>query len=314
MKALRDAMNQYLAELMRQGLQNQDDMGQMDPNMQSLTGQDLQKLLDAIESMLRAGDLETAGDLLAQLMDMLESIQSFGMQSGPGFGNSPLNEQLGQLGDMIGRQRGLLDQTFRQSRPGGQPGQNEPGEDQASPFGEPEGQQSPGTEPDGNQPGTGRPGDLAGEQEALRRELEDILQGLRDQGVEVPNELDRAGRAMGKARDELQEGDPGSAVDPQKEAIDQLRQGAQSLAQGLLDEMMQSQGRSNEGLGDQREYDPLGRPSASAGPEYGDSVKVPDERDRQRARDILQELRKRAGELGRPSIELEYLDRLLKTF
>jgi hypothetical protein len=43
-------------------------------------------------------------------------------------------------------------------------------------------------------------------------------------------------------------------------------------------------------------------------------VKVPDQIDVQRAREILEELRRRIGESTRPPIELEYLERLLRRF
>ena len=43
-------------------------------------------------------------------------------------------------------------------------------------------------------------------------------------------------------------------------------------------------------------------------------MKIPEEREMQRARDILNELRRRAGERGRPLPELEYLERLLRRF
>ena len=42
--------------------------------------------------------------------------------------------------------------------------------------------------------------------------------------------------------------------------------------------------------------------------------RLPDANDLARARDILQELRRRAGERGRPPQELDYIDRLLKEF
>jgi hypothetical protein len=60
--------------------------------------------------------------------------------------------------------------------------------------------------------------------------------------------------------------------------------------------------------------DPLGRPLR--GRDYGDdtTVKVPGEIDVQRARRILQELRKRYGESDRPQLELDYIERLLKDF
>ncbi len=52
------------------------------------------------------------------------------------------------------------------------------------------------------------------------------------------------------------------------------------------------------------------------GREYGDDItrKVPGEIDAQRARRILEELRKRFGESMRPQLELDYIERLLKDF
>ena len=60
--------------------------------------------------------------------------------------------------------------------------------------------------------------------------------------------------------------------------------------------------------------DPLGRPVRTR--EYGDdfTVKVPDEIDVQRARRVLEELRKRLSEPLRPRLELDYLERLLRDF
>jgi len=44
------------------------------------------------------------------------------------------------------------------------------------------------------------------------------------------------------------------------------------------------------------------------------TVKVPGEIDAQRARRILEELRKRYGEGNRPQLELDYIERLLQGF
>jgi hypothetical protein len=57
----------------------------------------------------------------------------------------------------------------------------------------------------------------------------------------------------------------------------------------------------------------MGREPAGQGHGEGD-VKIPDAAVLQRARDILMELRKRAGQQGRPKEELDYIDRLLKQF
>jgi anti-anti-sigma regulatory factor len=52
------------------------------------------------------------------------------------------------------------------------------------------------------------------------------------------------------------------------------------------------------------------------GREYGDdvTVKVPGEIDAQRARRVLEELRRRYSDPSRPQLELDYIERLLKGF
>jgi hypothetical protein len=101
-----------------------------------------------------------------------------------------------------------------------------------------------------------------------------------------------------------------------------LRRGAQSLAQSMQGQQ-QGQARMGPGPGrpgrlgparSQQETDPLGRPLR--GRDYGDdtTVKVPGEIDVQRARRILEELRRRFGESFRPQLELEYIERLLQGF
>jgi hypothetical protein len=126
-------------------------------------------------------------------------------------------------------------------------------------------------------------------------------QGAPGQGQEQLDQLGRAGEAMGDAAGNLGEGDADSAVDSQGRALDALRKGAQGLAQS----MQQQMGRGP---------DPLGRPLR--GREYGDdaTVKVPGEIDVQRARRIIEELRKRFGDFARPQEELDYIERLLKSY
>jgi len=45
-----------------------------------------------------------------------------------------------------------------------------------------------------------------------------------------------------------------------------------------------------------------------------EGVDIPLMSDVQRAREVLDELRRRAGERGRPQDELDYIDRLLRRF
>ena len=63
------------------------------------------------------------------------------------------------------------------------------------------------------------------------------------------------------------------------------------------------------------EQDPFGRApnDATPGQAEGDVV-IPDTGDLKRAREIRDELRRRASERSRPEVELDYIDRLLRQF
>ena len=62
--------------------------------------------------------------------------------------------------------------------------------------------------------------------------------------------------------------------------------------------------------------DPLGRSlqSGASGRDNGNDVPLPDEMEQARTRAIQQELRRRSADRTRPQLELDYLDRLLRTF
>ena len=98
-------------------------------------------------------------------------------------------------------------------------------------------------------------------------------------------------------------------------ALQNLRKGAQSLAEAMQGGMGDGMGEPLGDVPDSAERtDPLGRPLRSR--EYGDdfTVKVPGEIDVQRARRVLEELRRRLGDPGRPRLELDYLERLLRDY
>jgi hypothetical protein len=167
--------------------------------------------------------------------------------------------------------------------------------------------------------------DLQRNQETLRQQLQKMLEALKRQrdrgdqtepgpGEEPGDALSRAEQAMRDAEGALGEGDGDPAVDAQGRALQNLRRGAQSLAdrmQGPGDGPGDAFGPSPEAA---QRTDPLGRPVRSR--EYSDdyTVKVPDEIDVQRARRVLEELRRRLGEPARPRQELDYIERLLQDF
>ena len=75
-----------------------------------------------------------------------------------------------------------------------------------------------------------------------------------------------------------------------------------------------SSARTRRQQGAANSTDPLGRPMRHN--EFSDdyTVKIPGEIDVQRARKILEELRRRFADPARPQIELDYIERLLKGF
>ena len=120
---------------------------------------------------------------------------------------------------------------------------------------------------------------------------------------------------MDDAQGHLGQGNADSAVDSQGRALDALRKGAQGLAQSMQQQMGQGPGTAAPAGSASRA--PTGyrsaRPAAARARLWRRfTVKVPGEIDVQRARRIIEELRKRFGDLGRPQEELDYIERLLE--
>ena len=306
MNDLRAAMDKFMQALAEQMRKNPQLARPLDRNTRTLTERDLKSMLDRLENLARSGNRDAARQLLEQMESMLENLQ----MARPGQmdeGEDDMQSALDDLGDMIRKQQQLRDKTFKQGqdmrrdRRRGEQGQ--------------------------------RPlGDLQHDQQALRDRLSKLLEQLRQRGLGNPqqgqdgkngqkgqgNEMGKlgdAGKAMGEAEGELGEGDAESAVDSQGRALEAMRKGAQGLAQ----QMQQGMGpgpNGRPGRGQARadqNTDPLGRQMRGRDPDDF-TVKVPGEIDAQRARRILDELRKRYGESSRPQLELDYIERLLQGF
>jgi hypothetical protein len=99
------------------------------------------------------------------------------------------------LSDLTGRQRALLDKTFREKMGAGDPN-------------------------DGGAKG------LAQQQGKLRDDLNKVLKGLGDQKIPPPDTLGQAGHDMGSAQNQLGSGIFDGASDAQKNALDDMRKAA----------------------------------------------------------------------------------------
>lgn len=303
---LRAALDKFLQALAEQMRKNPEQLARpLDRNSRMLSQRDLQNMIDRMEQLARSGAKDAARRMLQELQQMLDNLQMARPgQQGEGGDDDDMMSQLDQLGDMIRRQQQLRDRTFQQ------------------------GQDNRRDRQRGQQGDQNAMGNLRQDQQGLRDQLNKLLQELRKRGVGQPGQqgqdemgqLGRAGEAMGDAEGQLGEGNSDGAVDSQGRALEALRRGAQGLAQSMQQQfgMGQGQGPGRPGrLGPSRadqQTDPLGRPLR--GREYGDdtTVKVPGEIDVQRARRILEELRRRFGENFRPQLELDYIERLLRDF
>ncbi|RUW25206.1 TIGR02302 family protein [Mesorhizobium sp. M4B.F.Ca.ET.215.01.1.1] len=321
MKELREAMNQFLQEFAERAKQNPN-APQMQQNGQELRQSDIERMMDEIENLAKSGDRDRAQQLLSQLQDMMNNLQAGRQQQG-GEQDSEMRQQMDKLGEIMRRQQEMMNDTFRMDQM--QRGQRQRGENRDEQLGENGGGQ------DEDRPGPGQDRDplarpkpmtpqefadalkqLQEGQGKLQNDLEQLRKGLEGMGMEPNEGFGEAGKSMGNAEQALGEGDGDQAVGHQGRALEALRRGAKDMMK-QLQAMQGDQGGSEQGGRQQdADRDPLGRPRATRGPDDGNSVKVPDEIDVQRARQILEAIRKRLGNALSPDIERSYLERLLE--
>ena len=325
MDELRQALDNYLDALAQQAQQQMSDqpMQPMDQDAMAVDRQDLEQMLDNLRDMIQTGAREAAQDMLAQLQELLENLevgqQNSQMQQG--------QQMMNQLQDMIQQQQELLDETFGLSRqeqqqgtadrPGEQAQQGQQGEQQQG------GQQGqagmPSGQPGQGQQSGGQSGQVATDQESLRRALGELMSKLGESGMQIPRAMGEAELSMRQARDALRGGQPGAALDPQANALDQLRQGGQAMMQEMQRMAGQQGQQGQQGNGQQfgqepTDRDPLGRSPFNRGAPDQFGPRVPADLDLGKARAIMEELHRRSGQRHRPAEELDYLQRLLRRF
>jgi uncharacterized protein (TIGR02302 family) len=290
MNELQQAMDQFVTALTEKMKRDMEQGGrphqrQFDPNMMEVHREDLQKMLDRARELAKGGARDAARNLLSQLQEMLENMQAmpYGQQTDPA--TAEAMQLLDDMDKLAKRQQELLDQTFRHSQQMG------------------EGQESM---PNGD------PG--AADQEGLRRELGDLMRRYGEMMGDIPRPLGRAERAMRDASEALKQGRPGDAIDPQSQALGELQKGMQDMANAMMQQLRQQAGRQPGQEPNGQGRDPLGRNENGTGAIDTTDVKIPEQSDVQRARELIDELRRRSGDRARPKVERDYIDRLLKRF
>ncbi|MGH7063621.1 MAG: TIGR02302 family protein, partial [Stellaceae bacterium] len=317
MSQLQQALDRYLQALAQKAMQNPSRPEQpIDPS-QMLTSRDLQQMLNRARELARNGSRDQARQLLSQLQNMLENLRMAtpGEMSRGSRAAQQAQQALHGMNDLMKRQQQLLDRSFR--------AEQQAREDELDQLGR-LGQQGQPAQP--GQPGPGQPGGradmggAAGQQEALRHSLGQLMQQLGEGFGDIPDPLGRAEQAMRSATGALRADRPGAAIGPQTDALDQLQQAARGFAKQMQQRLGGAWGKpaderaGTHGRGGPADRDPLGRPLANGGNYDESDVQIPNASALQRSREILDELRRRAGERSRPELERDYIDRLLKQF
>lgn len=296
MQELRQAMDRLIEEMMRDAMERLargEEPEELDDDDQAMSGEDLQEMMDRAQDMAQMGDRDSARDLLQQMQRMMEALKNGRLARMPeGRGRQgQRGQQPGQMmqefGEMMRQQQQLLDRSFRRSQQQGRNG-GRPGESEAD----------------------------ARQQEELRRRLGEMMGRLAENGMPIPDTLGRADRAMRDAREALGRNDNGQAMQGQNDALEQLRQGLRDMQQAQRGSPDGQAPSADARQNSRNQRDPFGRSFNSdteAGTEDGnrfDGQLGPVER----ARRILEELQRRAGDRSRPDAERDYLDRLLRRF
>jgi uncharacterized protein (TIGR02302 family) len=304
MDEMRQAMDDYMDQLA-------ENMEERTPEEQSadggatMTEDQLQEMLDRLQQLMEEGKTAEAAELLAQIQEMMENMRMV-QQDGQGEGRGSRGQQaMRDLGETMRGQQGLSDDAFRDMQRGRQ--------------GEALGEGQEG------EPGEGQEGgqNLAERQEDLRRQLEQLesegnLPGAGNEAGEAGRQrLEDARRAMREAEEALRDQDLPGALDRQAEALEALREGIRDLGEAMAQDNRQegeAQGGRQANRDDPAGRDPLGRQQGNSLRIGSDDNLLSDEDVYRRAEELLDEIRRRSGDLDRPEGERDYLKRLLESF
>ncbi|MGE3624148.1 MAG: DUF4175 domain-containing protein [Bdellovibrionales bacterium] len=194
---LHQALGRYMAQLSAQADSRTPMANELERALgdrtNTLTPQDLERMLEQMRDMSASGARDAARGELARLQQLLENLRT---------GRPQLTDtqkqnlkRLAELRELAKKQQQLLDETFRQAH------------DKA----------------EGN--------DLAMRQEDLRRALRSLMDGAKKD--DATEDLDHGEREMQNAGTRLKQGAPKDAVPHQTSALQALQQAAEQMANNL---------------------------------------------------------------------------------
>ncbi len=329
---MRRAMDRYAREFAQKNRGKQNAEKNADAKL--FNQEDMAKILEKIEELMREGKTADAQALLEKLNEMLRNMQVG--EGGPGGQDeqkSGLEKQSEELDRLLKDEQRLRDRTYREGQErqrgdggknqqgnNGQQGKNQGGGKQGQNQQGQSGDQQADGSGEGQQPG----GTLQNRQQRLRDELGKLRDRMKELGAEGEQGLADAESAMREAENALRQGQNGRAVENQGKALEGLRKGRDGLAKQLGElgqgsEMAEGRDQRGRNGGLDSGLDPLGRrlndgvngsdgannKRLNADGKGGGSIE-------ERSRAVLEELRRRFGETYRPQLELDYIERLLR--
>lgn len=283
MQEMRQALDTYMAQEAQKNAQGLDEPNQSDPNTPKISQDQLQSMLDQLQSLMEQGRTAEAQDLMQQLRDLMNTMKVT-KGDAPDQG-SPGQQALKDLGQTLRDQQKLSDDSFRDLQNGG---------------------------PDGER--------LADRQKSLKDRIDQLrrsgtLPGAGDpKGTQGRTDLDEAGRAMDEAEKALRDRNLPQSLDKQAQALDALRQGLRNLGEAMAQNDDQPADPNGQPTDPPGPRDPLGRDGTTATQMAPDHGLLHGQDVYRRAQELLDEIRKRAGEQARPDQERSYLKRLLDLF
>ena len=317
MDEMRQALDDYMKQLAEEAQKNPDQQTSENQPTVEMSQDQLQQMLDELQKMIDEGRMAEAAEMMEMLRQFMENMQVTQGEGQSGQGGQG-QQAMRDLGQTLRDQQGLSDDAFKNLQNGQSGEDGEPQSGDQSENGQQQGQGKDGQQTPGSD---GR--SLAQRQQDLGDRLGNLNSGQlpgpgSEQGDAARKKLDDARRAMREAEQALRDGDIGSALDRQAEAMEAMREGMRDLGEALAqDQQREGQAQDGEAFGQDdpnSRRDPLGREPGESARIGSDNNMLQGDDVYRRAQDLLDEIRRRSGDQQRPGAERDYLKRLLDLF
>ncbi len=294
LSSLEDNLMEYLEEMEEPTNSPDEDEAQADMTVpggydaeQNATRRELEDMIDEIVDLATTGAPDEAEDALQDLQEITENMERAGERMLAESDQSMDQRQamMQQMQELMSDQEQLMEETFFQSARAGVADQESPG---SGSFNTPEARQSD-----------------------IRQELGEMMRELGEDGQEIPQELGQAEQAMRQAAQELQRNRAGLAADAQGQALDMLRLGRERLRPTPGGQGPSQVAGERPSEHSRQSRDPFGRVPPGDGSAVTGEVGIPTRPERLRAREIVEELRARAGDPAKSELDRDYATRLL---